>query len=96
MTTILKEIYYNSKRYIGMSKATIMATVVLVLFTVMLTLAALVYPYSIANARKLTGGIHISTSHTTNCDGDLCQMEVCVNGKCHGSGQSQGSNSTSP
>jgi hypothetical protein len=96
MITILNVIYYNSKRCIGMSKATIMATIVLVLFTVMLTVAALVYPYDLANARKLRGAIHISTSHTTNCDGDVCEMVVCVNGKCHGSKPSQGSNSTSP
>jgi hypothetical protein len=79
-----------------MSKTTIMATVALVLFTVMLTVAAIVYPYDIANARKLTGAIHISTSHTTNCDGDVCQMVVCINNKCHGSKPNQGSNSTNP
>ncbi len=79
-----------------MSKATIMATIAFVLFAGMLTVAALAYPNNIANARKLTGAIHISTSHTTNCDGDVCQMVVCVNGKCHGSKPSQGSNSTSP
>lgn len=73
-----------------------MAMVALVLFTVMLTVAAIVYPYDIANARKLTGAIHISTSHTTNCDGDVCQMVVCINNKCHGSKPNQGSNSTNP
>ena len=96
MTTIPNELYYNSKQCIGMSKATIMAMIALGLFTVMLTLAALVYPYNIANAKKLTGATHISTSHTTNCDGDVCQMMVCVNGKCHGSKPSQAYNSTSP
>jgi hypothetical protein len=74
----------------------IIVTVALVLFTVMLTVAAIAYPYGIANAKKLTGSIHISTSHTTNCDGDVCQMLVCINNKCHGSNPGQGSNSTTP
>ena len=73
-----------------------MTTVVLILFTVMLTVAALAYPYDIANAIKLTGAIHISTSHTTNCDGDVCHVLICINNKCHGSNPSQGSNSTIP
>ncbi len=57
-----------------MSKTMIITTVALVLFTVMLTFAALAYPYDIANARKLIGANHISTSHTTNCHGDACKL----------------------
>ena len=76
----------------------ITATVALVLFIFIFifTVASLAYPYDIANARKLITGNHISTSHTTNCDGDVCQMLVCVNNKCHGSNPNQGSNSTVP
>jgi hypothetical protein len=90
MITIINEIYDMSKPSIGMSKTMIIAAMTLVLFTVMLIICALAYPYSIANAKKLIGGTHISSSHTTNCNGDVCQMLVCINGKCHGS------NSTSP
>ena len=46
---------------------------------------------------KLIGANHISTSHTTSCDGNVCQTQVCINNKCHGSTTpSQGSNSTIP
>jgi hypothetical protein len=96
MITILNEIYDMNKPSIGMSKTMIRAAVTLVLFTVMLTIGALAYPYGIANAKKLISATHISTSHTTNCDGDVCQMLVCINNKCHGSNPGQGSNSTTP
>jgi hypothetical protein len=74
----------------------ITATVALVLFIFTFTVASPAYPYDIASARKLITGNHISTSYSTNCDGDVCQMQVCVNNKCHGSNPNQGSNSTVP
>jgi hypothetical protein len=48
----------------------IIATVALVLLTVMLT----IYPYHIANARKLIGANHMSAAHTTSCHGNVCKL----------------------
>ena len=81
---------------LGMNYTMIMPAVALVLFTFMLMVAALAYPYHVANARKLTGATHITTSHSTSCNGDVCQMLVCIDNKCHKSSQNQGSNSTIP
>lgn len=74
----------------------IICTVAIVLFTCMLMIAALAYSYHIVNARKLIGGTHITTNHTTNCNGDVCQTLVCINNKCHRSNPDQGANSTIP
>lgn len=64
------------------------------LFIVTLTVTPLAYPNDIASARKLisatrntnyhgvvcrlTDPNHISTSHTTSYDGNVCQMLVCI------------------
>ncbi len=66
-----------------MSKTMIITTVAYTLLTIMLTVALLAHPYSIANAKKLTSANHISSSHTTNCDGDVCKMSACTNDNCH-------------
>ena len=81
---------------LGMNKTMIMPTVALVLFTFMLMVAALEYPYHVANAKKLIGGTHITTDHTTNCNGNVCQVLVCINHKCQRSNPNQASNSTIP
>ena len=104
MITITNEIYYNGDLSFQMTK-TLM--IVFVLSIVTLTVAALAYTNDIANAKKLTtnchgnickltGANHISTSRTTSCDSNACQMLVCINNKCHGSKLNQGSNSTIP
>jgi hypothetical protein len=88
---------YTIANYLfGMSNTMIMVTVALVLFTFMLMVAPLEYPYHVANAKKLTGGTHIITNHTTNCNGSVCQVLVCINNKCHRSNPNQASNSTIP
>jgi len=74
----------------------ILAKVMLALFIFTLTVPSILYHYDIANAKKLISGNHISTSRTTSCDGEVCQMLVCINKKCHGSNPIQGSNSTIP
>jgi len=55
---------------IRMNKTMIIATVALGLLTVMLT----IYPYHMANARKLIGANHISPPHTTKCHGNVCKL----------------------
>jgi hypothetical protein len=80
----------------GMSNTKIMVTVALVLFTFMLMVAALEYPYHVANAKKLIGGAHITSDHTTSCNGNVCQVLVCINNKCQRSNPNQASNSTIP
>jgi hypothetical protein len=64
---------------------------------IMLSVAALGYPHYIASAKKLIGAKQIGSPNTTSCDGNVCQMQVCINNKCHESTTpSQGSNSTIP
>ena len=57
----------------------IIATVVSLLLTVMLTIGTIAYPYDIANAKKLIGVNHISPPHTTNCHGDVCKLRGANN-----------------
>ena len=89
-----------------LSETMIMTLVLLI----MLTVAAVGYPPS---AKKLIGTKQIGppstnncrghvcklidANHTTSCDGNVCQMQVCINNKCHGSTTpSQRSNLTIP
>ena len=60
----------------------ILTTVALVLFTAVLMMATLEYPYSPANATSLTNVNHIDAMHNTHCDGDVCQTLTCINNHC--------------
>ena len=41
---------------------------------IMLTVAALGYPYSIASGKKLIGAKQIGPPNTTNCPGHVCKL----------------------
>ena len=57
----------------------ILTTATLVLFTAMLMSAALGYSYHVANAQSFT------KKSSTNCEGDVCHTQTCVNNNCHSS-----------
>ncbi|MFZ0895236.1 MAG: hypothetical protein WAZ77_12110 [Candidatus Nitrosopolaris sp.] len=65
-----------------MGRTMILATAALVLFTAMLMMATLEYPYRAANATSLTNANHITTIHNTHCDGVVCQTLGCINNDC--------------
>ncbi|MFZ0513309.1 MAG: hypothetical protein WAM14_17000 [Candidatus Nitrosopolaris sp.] len=85
----------NPKTATGTGRAMILTTVALVLFTAMLIMATIEYPYRPANARGLTNVNHIDAIHNTHCDGDVCQTLTCINNNCRSTGSSEVLNSIS-
>lgn len=55
----------------------VLTTVALVLFTAMLMSSALEYSYHVANALSFT------KRSSTNCEGDVCHILICINDSCH-------------
>jgi hypothetical protein len=76
----------------GTGRAMILTTVALVLFTAVLMMATLEYPYSPANATSLTNVNRIDAMHNTHCDGDVCQTLTCINNHCQSMSSSQVAN----
>ena len=73
----------------GTGRAMILA---LVLFTAVLMMGTLEYPYSPANATSLTNVNRIDAMHNTHCDGDVCQTLTCINNHCQSMSSTQVAN----
>ncbi len=58
-----------------------LATVVL-LSTAILTITNVEYPYTIAYATSMMNLNHIDATHSTHCDGDICEATTCINNNC--------------
>ncbi|HYA81913.1 MAG TPA: hypothetical protein VEH06_00495 [Candidatus Bathyarchaeia archaeon] len=60
----------------------VMTLATVLLSTAILTMANLEYPYTLANATSMTNLNHVDATHSTHCDGDICEATTCINNNC--------------